>query len=606
MPNRSRLLLLYALGCVIGACVAIAVRGTNPVADIAAVAERLDGRMSPLEPAALRSPAASDAVDASSNIDVSRAVDASPAVGQTALADDTATPSEERLSAAFADGVNRWVEVPRLAKSFGRVDPSAAFALRSVIPAGDLRRTYSVDVLHEWALLDAAGALDALAALDPAEFPRDTWVYLQLAASEPLRLSALSAAFPPQDRAQARRAVVEVLAARDPLAALEHLEGWNPSRDERTEYRRIVATQFGRRDPAAALAWLERLGRSPGTPRVDDRERESLSNALFAGIAAADFEFALDRLVDSIARGEPASSLVQGVVSSGVTSDEMQRLVERLLAVVRPGSADVLSGPLLQWASADPPRAVEWLLSTGSRVPRQLIDAFVSNVATSDPELAVRAAGRVQDSLRREWLAGIARGIGRNDPQRAANLLLPFAADLGLDAVIGEIVKNASSTDPAGAARLLDLASDDTRQIHASRLAADWGQRDAPAAARWVQSLPDGEPKYRALNGLASSWARRDSASALRWTATLPSSGERDRALEGVVSGAAVVGHVDADAFAAFDAPEARRSAIRTVVSTLSSRYPEKARELIESLAEDPAFQRELSRLIDGLELSFH
>lgn len=52
--------------------------------------------------------------------------------------------------------------------------------------------------------------------------------------------------------------------------------------------------------------------------------------------------------------------------------------------------------------------------------------------------------------------------------------------------------------------------------------ALQWGEKNPAAAARWVASLPSGEPRDWARNNLAAQWSTRDPAAADRWISSLP------------------------------------------------------------------------------------
>ena len=52
--------------------------------------------------------------------------------------------------------------------------------------------------------------------------------------------------------------------------------------------------------------------------------------------------------------------------------------------------------------------------------------------------------------------------------------------------------------------------------------ALQWGEKNPAAAARWVASLPSGEPRDWARNNLAAQWSARDAAAADRWISSLP------------------------------------------------------------------------------------
>ena len=99
-----------------------------------------------------------------------------------------------------------------------------------------------------------------------------------------------------------------------------------------------------------------------------------------------------------------------------------------------------------------------------------------------------------------------------------------------LDTLANELV---SQRGLDGARTALDgMAAGSLRDGLTAQLAGKLAENDAPAAAAWAFTLPEGDAKSRALADTIGEWAKKDAAAAGAFMAKLPATAEADRSRE--------------------------------------------------------------------------
>lgn len=122
----------------------------------------------------------------------------------------------------------------------------------------------------------------------------------------------------------------------------------------------------------------------------------------------------------------------------------------------------------------------------------------------------------------------------------------------------------------------------------APRVATAWVEQDPEAAADWSLSLQGSPAESEATNGVVSRWVRNDPDAATQWAINLPRGAVRDNALSLLIVDST---GTDLDVLSILDEIESNDMRLYATLLTagrLSSTQPEVARELFETMIDDP------------------
>lgn len=177
------------------------------------------------------------------------------------------------------------------------------------------------------------------------------------------------------------------------------------------------------------------------------------------------------------------------------------------------------------WATRDPAAAAAHLESEaggfGLSSDASALSAgrIASAWAASDPAAAAGWATGLDEELRGEALAGIARSLAATTPSAATAFLATLTDPAEHSAAAREAALGWAQSDPQAAAA---WARTSTTTSAAAGVVTAWMLRDPAAASQWVDSLPAGSRKDAAIVALTQSAAlRNDAASAAAWAATI-------------------------------------------------------------------------------------
>lgn len=336
------------------------------------------------------------------------------------------------------------------------------------------------------------------------------------------------------------------IAAFSPEKALE-LAGRLTNEKLRNSLREAVATEKGRRDPFAAIGWARQQPESekllvrvfrqskpepgimiPAFASLTPEKQEELHRETWVWWENADGFATLDAL-----RHAP----------EGLTEDSRQKLFARSMSTLvkhydLEESARRLETQFPEfagkwerwiaeeWSQRDPEEARQWI---GTLAPGEARDkaqqAYEKRVAQqsqpkTDPgENMARMIAQSPD--RTSAFDGVLALMTPAERQSTWAHVSALPEDQRA-AAQSSLISLQSLADPAEAAAWLtpQPGSPPPSPEITSRLAANWALDDAAAAARWVDSLPEGESRKWALWNLTRQWQRVDAPAAQRWAAS--------------------------------------------------------------------------------------
>ena len=239
-----------------------------------------------------------------------------------------------------------------------------------------------------------------------------------------------------------------------------------------------------------------------------------------------------------------------------------ERLLEPSVTAIRE-ALDGMSGRegetfdalLRRWARRDPARAAEW----AERLPDHSVrltalqNVAIEWAATQPADAIEWATALVDPSLRESLLPVVAGETLRTDPVAALRVAVELPAGAEVDELIRRAAMEWASEDPAAAMAWAESISDEplrqtvlaaelvawseTEPTDAARRALEsltvgrlldntlvsivqrWAQRDARAAAAWVERFPEGPLRDAAVENLLSQWRQSDPVAATSWHA---------------------------------------------------------------------------------------
>jgi len=183
-----------------------------------------------------------------------------------------------------------------------------------------------------------------------------------------------------------------------------------------------------------------------------------------------------------------------------------------------PDRIAALRGVAAGWAISNPQADLAWAsqlpASDGDVLKEALIDA-----GRSQPALAAQYLDKLTDaSGRNSVISSLAEAMAQNDPSAALGFIDKVATGVTYDNALQNIFSNLAQHDPlSGVAALANLSDQRDRNAVITELAKSWSSTDPVAAFKWVESLPDSDGIARdaALTASIGSLSKNDLASTL-------------------------------------------------------------------------------------------
>lgn len=389
--------------------------------------------------------------------------------------DDPAAALE--LHASMPPSRARSIAALEIARIWGKRDPEAALAwVQSALPEGTGRRVALAAVLRSIAGSKPVRVLELLGPADVDSYGFNG--YLTASGSQPIgrdKQDGVDSVVAVRERA------ILALVARDPEAALQHLEqeaallSTGPQRYATLIHHKALqakaAAAWLAQDPAAAVAWIDTL---------DPKKRGFLDDAGWTGT--------LETLT-------PA------------------RAVESLQAAAR---------------------------MTDGEVAGTVIRSLLPVLVTIDPAAALRVTDDLPDHLRTSWLSDVISRLSAIDPLAAAREIERLPVGSRSEAH-GKVAAGIASTSPERAVSYLETLPPEQTTAEAYRISVRaWSAGQWQDALAWWRELPAEPSTARdgALAAIASRLYREDPSSAaalVQQIATISDQALRLTALESLV-----------------------------------------------------------------------
>jgi hypothetical protein len=158
-----------------------------------------------------------------------------------------------------------------------------------------------------------------------------------------------------------------------------------------------------------------------------------------------------------------------------------------------------------------------------------------------------------------------------------------------------------ANADPDLAATMLNDLSPALRSATAPRIAQTLSDRDPKSAADWAYSLTEPAVAADAVSNVVTGWIRRDLRSARNWVLDLERGVIRDEALVALISGSYGTNLDPRPILDEIDSEETRRQATQLAIYRSGSNQQDIARELLETMLDDPEYGDWARESLEGL-----
>lgn len=471
--------------------------------------------------------------------------------------------------------------VMRVGALWARTDPVAALQSGPTLPA-DVQDDFRASISSEWANLDAEGFLSY--ADTASDLQALTEGLTLLLASDPARVFEIAGRLPIATGSALQggmntlqRAALNALAHRNPGLALRHVEPMLRGLNINVVAQGVVS-RFAQNDPDAALAWLDSL----------EATTDSHRRVVLGGIARVDFA----RAFQLAAEEQTTFGLLDSALANGALSDPA-RAAEVATDLLNDGSSfagQVLELLAASWARRDPANFTDWFLASSGSIGAPLVRSIASQFAASDLEGAMGLVDRLPQGMRATWIAQIAGPYASQDPLAALDWVQRYQGQPFYEDAHSRVIMQVADTNPELAATMIDGFSPALRSTAAPRIAAALSAQDPRAAAEWALGLTDSAGASGAVTNVVSGWIQRDITSATSWVLGLERGAIRDEALSALISGSYGTNLDPRPILDEIESDETLRQARRMAVFRAASNQLEIARELLETMLDDPEY----------------
>lgn len=395
-----------------------------------------------------------------------------------------------RITHALTERRARYGAFQDLGAVWGVQDPRAALAAADSAPPPGVERIFTQRVLQAWSRLDVAGFLE-YAANNP--HPQLSAGFAEAALGDPVGALRLAASLPDAQRRSLTMQALNVLAHRDPSAAIERVAAL-PLGAERDSLLEAIASSYAARDANAALAWAQSL---------EPRSRGAEAGVL-ATIAADDLARALDLAVSGVAGGLTPDSRswfsagLSRASGNGNGSAAYWRIADRLGATEASAARELLDMLGTAWSVEDPAGAIGWAASNGAAGER-VLTRVAAELGRRDLDRALSFTPQLPRERQTAWVADTAVAHAMRDPSAALRALDTIRGDPAFERAVPRVVIAAAGVDAA-------------------------------ATGRWVLTLPTGAQRDGALQNLLARSARSGTAEPV-WLDGFSSTAARQSAL---------------------------------------------------------------------------
>ncbi len=352
-----------------------------------------------------------------------------------------------------------------------------------------VRSTAYDAILRRLAQTDPAQAVALAVSLDqPANSDIRLWSIAKIqAAGDPAAALATINNLPPTvPRGPLLYGVVETLLREDPKLAGDFALTI-PAGPYQIDALRSVARRLLEESPQSALDWLST--KLPAGPTRSTLFRDTLMSFASTDPAAA------VSYLDQVA-GNTRVNVALNLASNWARLDPQSAAAWAAKLPADQNRTSILRSLVRSWAAGKPAAALEFALRQADPKEQAATIQAVGQSwpASSTADLHTTLGRLPSDDARKSFLDGMLSGLGRTQPQAAAELVASLPAGTVHDSAARAYIANAAYADLALASRVANsIADNSVRQDALTSIARIWLTKDRAATTAWLATtdLPE-------------------------------------------------------------------------------------------------------------------
>ncbi|MEM9314700.1 MAG: hypothetical protein AAGA95_08745 [Pseudomonadota bacterium] len=352
-------------------------------------------------------------------------------------------------AARISERLDRAAALQILFLRLTELDPMSAVAIAQS-PAFANERSFERFIWENWGRVDLEGALDVVSRLSGAERRRAAQsLYASLRGIDDAQAQYIESTLGVAPDRNAQMLRIAALAEDSPVEALTYVESL-PNSQERLQFVGSLAMTIVQRYGLEQAGQYTELLQDDITRQIYEA---TLNNLRARRDPSATLERALAGRITDQSRTAAIQAYQQLLAQDLDAAESWYRRTED--KALKQNFGQVLA---MRMASKDPQRALAWVKSEGTAGNEQLLATVLSQLAQSDPDIAMLEAQAITDYRART-------------------------------SALSSIINTTAANDPARAAQLLALVADNSnRQSLITQVAQQWARKDWRAAYEWVEA----------------------------------------------------------------------------------------------------------------------
>lgn len=306
----------------------------------------------------------------------------------------------------------------------------------------------------------------------------------------------------------------------NPKAAADYLMAKGESKDF-ISADSMVLMSWGASDPAAAIAWAEAL--------ADKEKQKDAIKEILQGAARRDVDAAI-----ALARVHAPELLTDGSLASAIDDSlgkhDLEHNAHTLASL---GATYQLRSAASQWSEKEPAAARQWAQDLPEEKQRaEALKGIWEQLVQKHPDEA--AAQLSKDAADAPFIEGSSKSIieklTEKDPQQAVRWAAALQQPGARKEAFGALGDYYGGKDPAAGGQWLNTVPEGVERDRAIKGFVERAKSGhAEDAAEWATAIQDTEARRSALDATLGTWCKADIAAAIEWLQTSPSISEEDR-----------------------------------------------------------------------------
>ena len=303
-------------------------------------------------------------------------------------------------------------------------------------------------------------------------------------------------------------------ARKDPMAALSRVNQ-SFKGGKKLEYQLTIVRIWAESEPERALALALEL---------ESGDRRFVSTVL-SQVARDDGNKAMKMYEQNKDKLRPES--VMNVLASWADQD-LTAAVDYWQNNLAMANAENSYGIMHQYLEQKPIEALDW--AQQQNLPNSVLSGMLNRFVNDDQLEAEAYLNSLTRGEPKELLVEeLARSKARENVSDAREWVAQYSDYSNFDRINQELTRQLISQDPAKAAS--EILINDASSNNMSYLISHWQRVDADATKQWVQSIPQGDAKDKALMSLAQTTARNDMDEAIALAESISNEQIRDQVI---------------------------------------------------------------------------